>query len=264
MIYDPRDCATLRIGVLTTSAAAWALLLATPTNGCHCLTAASGTSLAQLFAAQSVSSASYGWLVMLVAMMAPMTLPALYQIRFSSFANRRWGTSALFLLGYAMVWMAGGVVLIGIEVVAKWRAPGSLGQALVVALLALVWQASPAKQRCLNRCHSHRSLSAFGPAAALDALRMGLGHGVWCVGSCWAIMLLPMLLPDGHLAAMAAVTVVMLCERLDPPASPAWRLRGLHTARHWVRLKLFGSPGRPPPYFGVAGLVAGSAQQARS
>lgn len=261
MIYDARDCASLRIGVMATSAAAWVLMLATPEHSCSCLTEASGSSLAQLVAARSLWSAVDGWLVMLVAMMAPMTLPALYQIRRSSFVRRRSSSSALFLLGYCLVWTGAGAVLIGIEVVAKWHEPGSFAPALLVALAALVWQASPAKQRCLNRCHSHRSLSAFGLAAARDALLMGLSHGVWCVGSCWAIMLFPMLLPDGHLSAMAAVTLLMLCERLDPPASPAWRLRGFLAATRWLHLKLFGPQGSSPPYASARGSAVVSATQ---
>lgn len=257
MLYDARDCAALRNGVLFASVAAWALLLVTPGKAaCHSLTLASGDSLAQLFAAQSLASASYGWFVMLVAMMGPMTLPALYQVRSSSFVKSRWSSSALFLLGYALVWMGAGAVLTTAELVLAWVEPDSLVPAVGMALGALVWQASPAKQRCLNRCHNHRSLAAFGFEAARDALLLGLNHGVWCVGSCWAMMLFPMLLRDGHFPAMAAVTLVMVCERLDPPSAPAWRLRGFSTAARWLRMKAFGLPVSPPPYFIARRLVA--------
>jgi hypothetical protein len=109
----------------------------------------------------------------------------------------------------------------------------------------------------LNRCHNHRPLAAFGIAAARDALFMGLSHGRWCVGSCWAVMLLPLLLPDAHVAAMAAVTLLMFCERMDPPATPAWRLRGFRTALDWSRVQLFGPRGSSPPYAAaVSALVA--------
>jgi predicted metal-binding membrane protein len=97
---------------------------------------------------------------------------------------------------------------------------------------------SPDKQRCLNRCHNHRPLAAFGVAADWDVFRLGFAHGFWCVGSCWAAMLLPMMLPTGHLAAMAAVSVLMFCERLDPPRPPAWRWRGFDTAVRYGRLWL--------------------------
>jgi len=96
----------------------------------------------------------------------------------------------------------------------------------LVALIAVIWQSSPIKQRCLNRNHAHTELAAFGWAADLDALRFGWRHGVWCFGSCWALMLLPMLISRGHIAAMAAVTLWLFAERLERPTPPQWRWHG--------------------------------------
>jgi predicted metal-binding membrane protein len=116
-----------------------------------------------------------------------------------------------------------------------------------VALIALAWQFSPFKQRCLNRCHAHGELSAFGAAADLDALRFGLAHGIWCACSCWALMLFPMLLPRGHLVAMACIAVLIFCERLEQPNPPCWRWRGLGKAKRIVlaqaRISLHADPG---------------------
>src|SRR3546814_20852665 len=64
--------------------------------------------------------------------------------------------------------------------------PMSYIPALVVGIIALVWQFSPVKQRCLNRGHDHRPLAAFGWRAHRDALLFGSVHGIWCVGSGWA------------------------------------------------------------------------------
>jgi hypothetical protein len=47
-------------------------------------------------------------------------------------------------------------------------------------------------------------------------------------------MVLTLLVPDGHVAAMAAATLLIFCERLDNPAPPAWRWRGLARARRFV------------------------------
>ena len=91
--------------------------------------------------------------------------------------------------------------------------------------MAFVWQCSPIKQRCLNRSHNRRELAAFGIAADLDALRFGITHGAWCVGSCWALMLFPIMVSQGHIAAMAAVSFVMLSDRLEQPRPLRWRLR---------------------------------------
>jgi predicted metal-binding membrane protein len=117
---------------------------------------------------------------------------------------------------------------------ARLIAPDSLLPAVVAAAIAIVWQFSPFKQRALNRCHSHRALAAFGSAADLGALRFGWTHGIWCVCSCWALMLLPLLAPRGHLAAMAIVSLWMLAERFERPMAARWRLRAPVTAARIV------------------------------
>jgi predicted metal-binding membrane protein len=248
MIYDVRDCAPLRRGVWLASLIAWTALLALPEGSCHDPASPLGASPGIRGALGVSAAAAPGWALMLVAMMAPMTLPALYDIRVRSFASRRWRSSSLFLAGYGLVWMSAGGILKTMETAARMLFPSLYGPALAVGLVACVWQLSPQKQRSLNRCHHHRPLAAFGLAADKDALLMGLEHGISCVGSCWAMMLFPLLLPRGHLLAMAAVSVVMFCERLDPPGPPAWRLRGFQTAWLLVRRRVGGSIGTPPPF----------------
>ena len=149
-----------------------------------------------------------------------------YFIRRTSLVQNGLRLVVEFVAGYGAVWMLVGVLLLLIELAAKQQLSRSLWPATIMGLVALVWQASPWKQICLNRCHNHRPLSAFGFAADWDAVWMGFTHGIWCVGSCWALMLFPMLLPVGQHFAMAGVTLLMFCERMDPGAVPCWRLRG--------------------------------------
>ena len=117
-------------------------------------------------------------------------------------------------------------MLLALALAVRLAAPESSVPVALMTTIALIWQFSPIKQRCLNRCHAHAELAAFGPAADIGALRFGLTHGVWCAGSCWALMLLPLLVSRGHVAAMAAVSLWLFSERLDRPMAPRWRLRG--------------------------------------
>jgi predicted metal-binding membrane protein len=167
-----------------------------------------------------------GWALMLVAMMSPVLIAPVCHVRLRSFSHRRARSIAIFGAGYAVIWMAVGGVLVAIELAAKLLAPQSYLPAAGVVLIALVWQFSPIKQRCLNRCHAHTELAAFGAAADFAALRFGMTHGIWCAGSCWALMLLPMLLPRGHVVAMAVVAILIFSERLEEPMRPCWRWRG--------------------------------------
>lgn len=234
MISDPRELARVRNPVLFLSAAAWIWLLADPGGStaahCHAMPA----SLPALLAMSSPASLAAGWGLMLVAMMAPALILPIHHLRQQSFKRRRARAGVLFVAGYAAIWMAVGAVLqVGI-LAAGLLAPNSYLPAAGVALVAIIWQLSPVKQRCLNRCHAHGELAAFGVAADLDAIRFGVSHGVWCVGSCWALMLAPMLLPQGHVAAMAVVTVLTFSERLEHPRPPRWGWRGLGKASRIV------------------------------
>jgi predicted metal-binding membrane protein len=218
-----REVARVRYPVFAISMAAWAVLLAGPSgvNG-HCLSM------------EGSPRAIAGWVLMLVAMMAPLTIPALHHVRFTSLTRRRGRAIAMFVAGYGAVWMSCGIPFGAFERVAFTVAPDSCAPATFAVFAALIWQASPLKQICLNRCHDNRPIAVFGLEADLDVFRFGLTHDAWCLGGCWALMLFPMLLPEGHLAAMAAVAMLVFCERLEDPELPRWQLRGLGRVRRIV------------------------------
>lgn len=247
MIYNPQEWARLRNAVFAVSLAAWIVILIVPRVSSCCAPDGSAVSWQTLLAVYPVGSRALDWALMLIAMMAPMLAAPLYHIQISSFARRRLRSMALFVFGYGAVWMMAGFVIAAVELMAAALIPQSWLPAIVAGLVALIWQASPFKQRCLNRCHSHRPLAAFGIAADADALRFGFEQGRWCVGSCWATMLFPILLPQGHLLAMAAVSLLMFCERLDPPGTPSWRWRGFGTAGRWIALRFRGQERDPAP-----------------
>ena len=240
MIYDARDLSPVRNSVLFMSAIAWILLLL-KSGGMltvvHCPPTRPGArpllGSAELTMNPPLDLAA-GWALMLVAMMSPVLIQPIRHIRLRSFRHRRTRSIALFVTGYAAIWMALGSVLLAIELVLKLFSPQSYLSVTGVALVSLAWQCSPIKQRCLNRCHAHSELAAFGGAADFEALRFGLTHGMWCAGSCWTLMLFPMLLPRGHIVAMASMAILIFSERLEPPGPPCWRWRGLGKAMRIV------------------------------
>jgi predicted metal-binding membrane protein len=229
------DPARARNALLIASALAWTLIVAAPGSSTlfsHCPVVAFeamsfAASFRMLLAMNPPFSLAAGWILMLVAMMAPAVIAPVLHVRLRSFRSRRARATALVLAAYGAVWMAAGGVLLAIELAAGSLAPQSYWPAVAGAVVAAIWQCSPLKQRCLNRCHLHREIRAFGGAADLDTIRCGLKHGFWCVGSCWAVMLVPMLLPSGHVLAMVMVSVLMFGDRLEYPSTPSWRWRGL-------------------------------------
>jgi len=234
MIHEPRELARVRNSVLLISAITWILLLVEPGSMvmfAHGPATSSGamplsTSFQMVLGMNSPASLAAGWVLMLVAMMSPVLIPPVRHVRYSSFSRRRARAIGLFVAAYAAIWMAAGVMLLGLVMGARLVAPAPSVAVAMVTMVALVWQVSPIKQRCLNRCHFHPAQAAFGIAADRDPLRFGLAHGVWCVGTCWALMLLPLVVSGGHVAVMAGVALWLAAERLERPMPPRWGWRG--------------------------------------
>jgi predicted metal-binding membrane protein len=166
-----------------------------------------------------------GWALMLTAMMAPLLIPALRHVRARSLRSRRWRAMSLVTVAHAAVWTAGGIVLLAVASLLR-SVTGQPDLALLLGLDAvLAWQLSPLKQHCLNRHCAHPPISSFGSAADRDALRFGGTHAAWCLGSCWALMLVSLLVPAWHVAVMLVVSVWIWVEPLDRPERPTWRVR---------------------------------------
>ena len=238
MSPEARHRSRIRTPVLAVTAIAWAVLLAD-----HLVPSPPGPGMghggmgprhdmAGMTLASPVGTA--GRALMLTAMMGPLLIPALRHVHARSLPRNRWPAMTLLIAGCAATWWAVAAALQQAAAFSAARAPAA--PLLFGLLAALAWQASPAKQRCLNRHHAHPPIAAFGPAAWLDPLRYGVTHALWCAGSCWALMLLPLLatgLTGGThqhataagLALMAAVSAWIWAESFTDPAAPRWRLR---------------------------------------
>ncbi len=176
-------------------------------------------------------AAALAWLLMLAAMMPPLIAQPLAYLWTRSLARRRWRAIAGFAAAYAAVWLAAGIVLIALAAAIRTAADAAPLPPLVCGfLLALLWQMAPAKQACLNRCHRLPALSTFGLAADLDCLRYGVAAGLWCVGACWAWMLVPLLADAAQLLLMAAIAALLVAERQAPARPPRWLLVSFRTS----------------------------------
>src|SRR5262249_43944093 len=151
------ELARVRNPVLLLSAAAWIWLLADPGGfmmQVHCAATsprvALPASLQTLLAMHPPGSLAAGWGLMLVAMMSPALILPIAPLRLRSFSRRRARSIVLFGAGYGAIWMAAGGVLLAVAVAVGLLAPGPYLPAAGVTVLAIVWQLSPVKQRCLN------------------------------------------------------------------------------------------------------------------
>lgn len=156
--------------------------------------------------------------IMLVAMMTPLLARPIAHLWNHSLTRLRGPAIAFFVAAYAGVWLVAACVLMAIALALKaFSSAAPIPIPVSAVLLALIWQATPTKQICLNRCDRLPRLSAFGSATVWDCARYGTSTGLRCVGACWALMLVPLVVDGMHFETMAGVTAVLFVERQARP-----------------------------------------------
>lgn len=164
------------------------------------------------------------WVAMMVAMMFPAAAPMV--LMYGRMRRSDPASVSLFTGSYIALWFAFGALAYlasaGVEsavarsewVAANW---GRVGGALLV--LAGLYQLSPLKELCLRQCRTPLSfVMTRWREGRSGAVRMGLDHGLYCMGCCW--MLFVILIPLGvmNIAAMVAVATVVFAEKVLPRA----------------------------------------------
>lgn len=168
-----------------------------------------------------------GWVLMTIAMMLPTSLPLVTLFR--AVVRRRPDGAVLLvslIAGYLAIWVAFGVAVYLLEsaldaVIARIPLLATNAAYLGAGVLALagIYQFTPLKERCLEACRSPMSFVAEhwhgGPGRAAAA-RLGLRHGLFCLGCCWTLMLLMFVVGGAHLGWMLALGAVMATEKAAP------------------------------------------------
>ena len=162
------------------------------------------------------------WQVMIVAMMLPSSLPLVRLFATVSSNQRRPGVAmSAFLTGYAVVWSVfGALAFLGDALThdtvdaTPWLAahPAVIGGGVLA--LAGAFQFSSLKDRCLKECrHPAGFLLPRYQRGTRAAFRLGRQHGLFCLGCCWAIMLVGFAAGVANLWWMAALTALMVFEK---------------------------------------------------
>ena len=163
------------------------------------------------------------WVVMMAAMMLPSVAPtvALY----SRMTKRRSPVAPLaFTTGYLLAWASVGALAFALAAVAG-RFPGDFlawdraGRWVAGATLlaAAVYELTPLKDVCLGKCRSPLGfLLGSWRDGSVGGLQMGIRHGGWCIGCCWALMVSLFALGVMSLGWMAFVAALIAFEKLIP------------------------------------------------
>ena len=175
------------------------------------------------------------WSVMMVGMMVPSAMPTtlLYGgiSRRAKSAGNAVAPTLIFVSGYLMAWTLFSAAATAVQGILESRALLSpmmvstspvLGAGLLT--LAGVYQLTPAKRACLSHCRSpvHFISHHWRPGNS-GALRMGISHGLFCLGCCWALMLLLFVGGVMNLVWVAAIAFFVLLEKvLARGRAPSW------------------------------------------
>jgi predicted metal-binding membrane protein len=198
------------------------------------------------------------WVVMMAAMMFPSIWPMvtiyrrIQEGRRSQEREAPIGATAIFVAGYLVTWTAAGLVAyVAFEAVQSlsidafsWDRGGPYLAGAVI-LTAGIYQLTPLKDVCLSKCRSPLMfvLTSWQPGR-LGALRMGIEHGAWCVGCCWALMAALFALGVMSLGWMLFIAALIAIEKLLP-----WRRlanRSIAVALLAVGIAVAATPERVP------------------
>ena len=165
------------------------------------------------------------WQVMTVGMMLPSSMPMIYMIVHAGRQQSRpHSVPGAFLAAYALVWtgfaLAACVVDMGVNwLTDSWSWLGTYPWVVGVTTFTLagVFQFSSFKGRCLKQCRSPFTFFVrYYHTGVGAAWRLGLRHGAFCLGCCWALMLIMFGVGVASLAGMAVLAGVMIVEKAVP------------------------------------------------
>ncbi len=166
------------------------------------------------------------WATMMAAMMLPSLLPMALTYAAASGRSKASASGAATLVfagGYLLTWLGAGVVAYGVirgvgQLDLSWLAWNRGGPyvAGAVILAAALYELTPVKSKCLRHCREPRLLTGRWRPGFRGALRMGLEHGGFCVGSSWALMAALFALGVMSVTWMIVVTALVAVEKLLP------------------------------------------------
>ena len=179
------------------------------------------------------------WSVMMIAMMLPSATPMILLYEKINQKRESQGRAreaiALFIGGYLLVWIGFSVLATmlnwalhtgGSLTTMMGRATPTMAGAALLG--AGIYQWTSLKYACLTHCRSPVGfLMAHWRTGQWGTVHMGIHHGLYCLGCCWLLMALLFVLGVMNLLWIAALTVLVLAEKVIPRGHLLSRISGL-------------------------------------
>jgi predicted metal-binding membrane protein len=192
------------------------------------------------------------WGLMMAAMMLPAVAPVA-SLYIRTFADGPWRRTAMLVAGYLLTWVAVGVPVYVLARLVDHVDEGTFGARVVIAAIfasAGIWQLTGAKDTCLRHCRSPLALLFHygGYTGRSRDLRVGVHHGAWCIGCCWALMVLLLAFGLMNVWAMIGLAALILAEKRWSAGEQLARLVGVALIVWAVAMLFF--PGLAPAFGG--------------
>jgi predicted metal-binding membrane protein len=162
------------------------------------------------------------WWVMMVAMMLPSATPAILlyaRVRETRGGEAGIAQSGVFMAGYALLWLIFSVAAAAVQRLVTGPAMTMEAErAMAAALIAAgAYQLSPLKSACLAQCRSPAQfLSRHWRRGVAGAVRLGILHGAYCIGCCWALMALLFVGGVMNIGWIVVLSLIVAVEKLAP------------------------------------------------
>ena len=179
------------------------------------------------------------WALMMIAMMFPAAAPMILMFSAVYAGKRRqeqpYVPTWIFVSAYLLVWTLSGVLayFLAIEVEklagqSMWLMENASRIGGAILVIAGLYQLSPLKNVCLSKCRTPLQflLTSWHDGYA-GAFRMGIEHGVFCLGCCWLLFVILFPLGLMNIAVMAVVTVLIFAEKALPIGRQISQLAGV-------------------------------------
>ena len=179
------------------------------------------------------------WSVMMVGMMVPSIAPTvlLYaaMVRRNHEQGRSLAAASIFTLGYLLAWIAYSagaallqLILTNYALMSPFLVSNSVYLTAGILIAAGIYQWMPLKDMCMEYCRSplYFIMTRWHPGNS-GAIRMGFENGIYCIGCCWALMLVMFVGGVMNLFLMAIMAVFFIMEKLAPFGMQTARLVGV-------------------------------------
>ncbi len=219
-----RDRLVVLGGLIAVTALTWVYLFAIAAE----MAGIAGMAQLRPWTALDASLMFIMWALMMIGMMVPSATPVI--LLYASVCRRQGNgeqplvPTGAFMMGYITGWAAFSIAATalqwGLEQTALLSPMMVITSPLfggLVLIVAGVYQWMPYKNACLSRCRSPiEFLSTHWRASVKGAFVMGLEHGLYCLGCCWALMLLLFVGGVMNLLWVAAIAIFVLVEKVAP------------------------------------------------